>query len=199
MDFDFEWWHWLMIGGGVAVLLAIVCYSGTNLKVPAIVGGVLGGLAAGVGIGIVIMLAFGWDLHGQKVIVATPPMTPGGNPGGAPPGDKPGPKKGGPRGPDAKTQLAGLVARLDLLTQPQSITLTDAERQKIRAALEGLDPKGQLSDDDAKDRLNALVDALKNHQATLEAAGFRWPGAPSPAVTPPPPRTRSRPRLMRNI
>jgi hypothetical protein len=182
MQFDFEWWHWLMMGGGAAMLLGVVSYSGTNLKVPGIVAGILGGLAVGVGIGIVIMMSFGWDLRGQKVITATPPMTPGGNPGGAPAGDKPG-TKGGPRGPDAKTQLAGLVDQLELLTRPQGITLTEVERKGIRNALEGLDPKGELSDDDAKTRLTALADALKNHQESLEQAGFRWPGSQPAQLT----------------
>jgi hypothetical protein len=33
-----------------------------------------------------------------------------------------------------------------------------------------------LKDDDAKARLDALLEVLKDQKKTLEAAGYRWPG-----------------------
>jgi hypothetical protein len=86
-------------------------------------------------------------------------------------------KGGGGFGPTPKTQLAQLVAKLDVLTaKPLSIELTDDQRAKVREQIKGLASNEELSDDEATKRLNALLDVLKEQKVTLEAAGYRWPG-----------------------
>jgi hypothetical protein len=97
----------------------------------------------------------------------------------------------GGRGPSARNQLAALVAKLDQLTgKPLAVQLSDEQRAKLREQLEGLDAKDELSDDDAKKRLDAVLDIVKDDRETLEAAGYRWPGQQGgfrpPADTPNP-------------
>jgi hypothetical protein len=85
--------------------------------------------------------------------------------------------KGGGFGPSPKTQLAQLVTKLDVLTaKPLSIELTNDQRTKVREQIKGLASAEELSDDEATKRLNALLELLKDQKATLEAAGYRWPG-----------------------
>jgi hypothetical protein len=80
-------------------------------------------------------------------------------------------------GPTPKTQLAQLVTKLDVLTaKPLSIELTDDQRAKVREQIKGLASDEELSDDEAAKRMNAILDVLKDQKATLEAAGYRWPG-----------------------
>jgi hypothetical protein len=84
---------------------------------------------------------------------------------------------GGGRGPSPKTQLAGLVTKLDqLTTKPLEVKLTDDQRAKLRAQLQGLDEKEELSDDEAKKRLDEILKIVEGDKDTLEAAGYRWPG-----------------------
>jgi hypothetical protein len=84
---------------------------------------------------------------------------------------------GGGFGPSPKTQLAQLVAKLDVLTEkPLSIDLTDDQRAKVREQIKGLASAEELSDDEATKRMNAMLEVLKDQKATLEAAGYRWPG-----------------------
>jgi hypothetical protein len=89
-------------------------------------------------------------------------------------------KKGG-FGPTSKALLAMLVAKLDVLTaKPLKVELTDDQRAKVREQLKGLVGEEDLSDDDAKDRLDKLLEILQPQKATLEEAGFRWPGSGFP-------------------
>jgi len=121
---------------------------------------------------------------GPTGVMARPGMMGGGMGGGM----------GGRRGPSAKAQLAGLVTKLDQLTQkPLSISLNDEKRAKLREQLQGLDKMEELSDDDAKKRMDAILEIVKDDRPTLEAAGYRWPGqggggrgmgAPNPAPNP---------------
>jgi hypothetical protein len=84
----------------------------------------------------------------------------------------------GGRGPNSKNQLATLVTKLDQLTQkPLSVNLTQEQRAKLREQLQGLEKEEALSEDDAKKRLDVILEILKGDRATLEAAGYRWPGA----------------------
>jgi hypothetical protein len=113
------------------------------------------------------------------------PGVPGGMPmpgmGG---GRGPGGGMGGGRGPgggggaQSKRQLAQLVTKLDLLTaKPLSVTLTEEQRAEVKKQLEGLGEMEDLSDEEAKNRLDALLKVVEKDRATLEAAGYRWPGA----------------------
>ncbi len=119
---------------------------------------------------------------------------PGGfGPGGAKGGAK---AKGGKKGkggfggfgpPSDKAQLVTLVVKLEQLTdKPLTLTLTDAQRSAIREQLQDLSEQEEISDEDAKKRLDAILDSLKDQRPVLEAAGYRWPGTPF-AFTPPPP------------
>jgi len=99
---------------------------------------------------------------------------PGGMMGG---GGPPGGMGGGGRGPNSKAQLATLVTKLELLSRkPLSVNLNDQQRKKIGDQLQGLDEKEELTDEDAKARLDAMLELLKDERETLEAAGYRWPG-----------------------
>jgi hypothetical protein len=89
-------------------------------------------------------------------------------------------KKGG-FGLTPKAQLAMLVAKLDVLTaRPLKVELSEDQRAKVRDQLKGLVGEDDLSEDDAKDRLDKLLEILQPQKATLEEAGFRWPGAGFP-------------------
>ncbi|HJZ95644.1 MAG TPA: hypothetical protein VKE70_04015 [Candidatus Solibacter sp.] len=136
----------------------------------------------------------------------------GGGPGGAPgkgkggggPGGPAGKGKGGPAGglpnvggammsgmgpPNPKIELVNLIKKLDqLTTKPLSVTLSDDQRAKLGEQLKGLTEADQLSEADAKKRLDAILEIMKEHKETLEAAGFRWPdtagGPPRPPEMP---------------
>jgi hypothetical protein len=91
-----------------------------------------------------------------------------------------------------RNQLEALVAKLDTLTaKPLKIELTDEQRAKVREHLKGLGDVDRLSDDAAKEHLDALLEILKGQKETLEAVGFRWPsengGPPIPGNPPPNP------------
>ena len=80
-------------------------------------------------------------------------------------------------GAQRKSQLATLLAKLDLLTKkPLTVTLTDEERTKLAELIKGLGDQDALDDDDAKKRLDAVLEIVKDDKETLEAAGYRWPG-----------------------
>jgi hypothetical protein len=107
----------------------------------------------------------------------------GGGPGGGKAGFG-GPKAGGgPGGPGggggarSRTQLAQLVGKLDVLTaKPLSITLTPEEKQEVRKILDGLEAKEELTEEEAKEKLDALLKVVEKHSVTLEAAGFNPTG-----------------------
>jgi hypothetical protein len=150
-----------------------------HLKVPALVSVGLVCCVVGVGAGALGHAAFGefWK---------KPPETgEGGDPAAAPAmGGMQMPRMMGAgmpgmggRGPNSKIQLASLVAKIDQLTQkPLTINLTDEKRAKLREQLQGLDTKEELSEEEAKKRLDAILEVVKEDRATLEAAGYRWPG-----------------------
>jgi hypothetical protein len=80
-------------------------------------------------------------------------------------------------GPSAKNQLANLVVKLDQLTKkPLAVTLDDEQRKKLAKQLDGLDKKEELSDEEAKKRLQAVLEIVKGDKKTLQSAGYRWPG-----------------------
>jgi len=100
-------------------------------------------------------------------------------------GDQAAVGKGGPGmgksgfggGSGAKLQLSFLLTKLEALTgKPLAVQLNDEQKKKVREQLQGLEGQDDLPDEDAKKRLDALLDVLKDQKATLEAAGYRWPG-----------------------
>ncbi len=96
------------------------------------------------------------------------------------------------RGPSPKGQLASLVAKLDALTdKPLAVQLTAEQRKQIQEQLNGLADAKELSDDEAKAKLDKILDVLKDQKDTMEKAGYRWPGGggaggPPPARPPAP-------------
>lgn len=141
--------------------------------------------ALGVGAGILGMAFFGEPGYPRATAQAVPADMPGGGMGkaGGGPGAPGGPggagKAGGFRGPSPKNQLVSLVDKLDLLTQkPLSISLSADQKKQVAERLKGLEALETLADEDAKTRLDALLETLKDHKETLEAAGYRWPGQP---------------------
>jgi hypothetical protein len=93
----------------------------------------------------------------------------------------------GPRPPSAKAQLNDLVAKLDVLTRkPLTVTLDAEQKKQVAESLKELDTMEDLSEETAKERLDSLLEALKDHRETLEFAGVRWPGSVrgQPGLTP---------------
>ena len=119
---------------------------------------------------------------GEQEFQASVTVTYAIGPGMAPPIGPP----GGMRGPSPKGQLAQLVAKLDVLTdKPLSVQLTADQRKQIQEQLNGLADAKELSDEDAKAKLDKILDVLKSQKETLEAAGYRWPAAGGPSGPPP--------------
>jgi hypothetical protein len=99
-----------------------------------------------------------------------------GGPGGGRGGGAPGGARGG-GGPNSKAQLVALVTKLEQLTsKPLSVNLNEEQQAKLREELKGLNEKDDLSDDEAKKRLDSILEIVKGEKETLEAAGYRWPG-----------------------
>jgi hypothetical protein len=175
-----EFYHYLIAAGVIVIVLALILYSipGFRIKMPAIVIAAVGSLAAGLGIGMVVMAALGYHLE-PRTSVDEPPGAGGTQGKGSEMMKGMGGrgKGGGGRGPSPKTQLATLVDKLDVLTsKPLAIELTPDKKVKVAELLKGLGNKAELSDEDAKQKLDALLAEVQDQKKTLEAAGFRWPG-----------------------
>jgi hypothetical protein len=102
-------------------------------------------------------------------------------------------KMGGPMGkmggfaPSSKNQLAALVTKLDQLThKPLTISFSEEKRAKLGEQLVGLEKKEELSEVEAKERLDAILEIMKDDRPTLEAAGYRWPAQGGGGFRPPP-------------
>jgi hypothetical protein len=183
-------YYYLALGGGVVVVLAIVLYFTpvSRLKIPGIFFGIVGGLGLGAALGVIAMAYYGYQLRAPEATGEGPPagMSPGGGGppnmmammrGGMPGGGGPPGMMGGGRGPNSKNQLASLITKLDVLThQPLEVKLNAEQKKQMRAQLRKLDEQEELSEDEAKAKLTALLDLLKDQRPTLEAAGYRWPG-----------------------
>jgi hypothetical protein len=162
----------LLIFSGIAVgvlLLAIALYflvPSARVKVPAMALSGVGGMGTGLALGVVAMSAYSEWLNPLQIRAGTarPVALAGG--------------MGVPRGANPKNQLASLVTKLDVLTKtPLSITLDNEQKSKVQAQLQGLDEMSELDPDEAKKRLDILLDLVKDQKPTLEAAGYRWPGS----------------------
>src|SRR5437773_5774580 len=143
---DMNVYNYLAIGGGAVAVLAILLYfiPVTRIKLPAVIVSTVSSLAAGVGIGVLAMASYGyhWETRSQANAAAAteegraaPRMMMAGAGGGPQgmkgPGGGPGMAGGGARGPSSKSQLASLVAKLDLLTgKPLRLELTDDQKAK---------------------------------------------------------------------
>jgi hypothetical protein len=205
MDFDLkdmEFYHYLAIGGIALVIIAVILYffKGGKLEMPALVTSTIGGLIAGLAFGIIILATFGyhWDppKPGEGPINAPPGITgaggggggpgpmgfagPGGGGGrGGPGGARGGPGGGGGRGgPNSKRQLAALVDKLEVITRKSlTIELSDDDRKQIADQLKGLAEMQELSNEEAKKRLDTILEIVKKNRESLEAIGYRFPDA----------------------
>jgi hypothetical protein len=190
------WYHYLGIGAGVVVILALLLYfvPVSRLKVPAIIMGIVGGLGAGVAIGavtVMVMMALGvqMDLKYAKDGDESPPAAGGGRSGPRGGGGRGGMGGGGrggmgggggagARGASSKPQLVLLIAKLDVLTgkKPLSVTLDAEQKEKVRDTLKKLLEEKELSEDEAKARLDGLEKILTDDQRkTLANAGYQRP------------------------
>jgi len=176
-------YHYLVIGGGIVAVLALVIYfiPWSRVKLPAIVVGIIASLVAGFGGGVITMAALGsreFFSASAKELGEGPPafIT---NPSPAemermkkqmmPPSEASGQE------PSPKIRLASLIDKLDLLTRKALVLELNAEqKKKVIAQLQGLDGKDQLSDSEAKAHLDALLDLLKNDKDVLEGVGYHW-------------------------
>jgi len=117
-------------------------------------------------------------------------MPGGGMPGGGMPGGKGGMPAGPPGGgfgvPTAKMQLTLLIAKLDqLIGKPIVVELTPEQKKKTADLLADLETREALTEDEAKEKLDALLQLLESQKDKLTAAGYRWPGTPPGGGSPP--------------
>lgn len=101
----------------------------------------------------------------------------GGMGGGGKKGGGGAPGGGGGKGPSPKVQLAQLVNKLDTVTsQSLHIELNADQKKQVKELLAGLAEKDEISDEDAKAKLDALLKLLEPNKKVMEDAGYRWPG-----------------------
>jgi hypothetical protein len=60
--------------------------------------------------------------------------------------------------------------------KPLVVTLDDDQKAKVQEQLKGLESMEELTAEEAKTRLDALLAIVEDQRETLEAAGYRWPG-----------------------
>ncbi len=184
--------------------------SAVNPRVPAAVAAGVICLVVGVGLGAVGMGYYGDKLKekpkeegeaaaAQEPAQNGPKMGPGGGPGGGKGGmGGMGGGKGGGKGgfgPNPKVQLARLVDKLDVLTKKSlHVQLSPEQKQQVQKILADVDSKDDLTDDEAKAKLDELLKVLEGQKDTLTAAGYQWPGGgggggpptfPNPGAGPP--------------
>lgn len=159
-------------------------------KVPIIIatGIICFGLGALAGVGGMLVIKPDWSMKKQEsspppdssdMSASGPPMGMMGGAGGGGGGGRGGGGRGGGGGggPSPKVQLTTLVNKLEVLsTKPLTIKLNEDQQKKLAEQLQGLDEKEELTDEDAKTRLEAILEIVKDDKATLESAGYRWPG-----------------------
>jgi hypothetical protein len=200
---DFSKWqvyHYALAGGAALALIAVILYfiPSSRLKMPALVVNSLGFLAVGFGIGIVTLVALGYQRtepsgardgsssggEGMAAAMKANMGGRGGRGGGGMGGrgmGMGGGGRGGGRGPTSRTQLVTLVDKLDVLTsKPLVIDMPPEKKAKVAELLRGLEQKADLTEEEAKAKLDALAAELKDYKSTLEAAGYRWPGDAPP-------------------
>ncbi|HKB04543.1 MAG TPA: hypothetical protein VKD90_20135 [Gemmataceae bacterium] len=183
MDWNnMQTWQYFAIAGGVVLVLGFILYFLPigKAKMPAVVTAGFGGTALGLGLGVVLMGSLGYQTNPG----APPPAgADGAGPGAAPKALG----KGGPQGkggfggggggfgqPNSKALLSSLVIALDRVAdRPVTIALTPEQRQAIAEQLKGLDSADQLSEEEAKARLDAIHKIVEKDKDALEAVGYR--------------------------
>jgi hypothetical protein len=162
------------------------------LKVPAIIAASIISFVLGAGVALMSVTYINPDWRTPKAAYAEQSPSaasdsggssrgPGGGAGGGRAGGGPG---GGGRGggaggggPSSRAQLVALVTKLEQLTsKPLSVNLNEEQQARLREELNGLDEKDELTDEEAKKRLDSILELVKGDKETLEAAGYRWPG-----------------------
>jgi hypothetical protein len=132
-------------------------------------------IGIGLGIGAMVALGYHWEPRPPRDDSKVTKGPDAGKEKGK--GKDKGKGKGGP-GP--KLELMALLTKLDLLTGKHVVLeLTAEQKQKIAQQLKGLETQDTVSDDEAEERLNALLAVLKGQEEPLAAVGFHPPqGAP---------------------
>jgi hypothetical protein len=196
--------RYLLIGCGVLLLMAIVIYflPMRRIKVPAVILSVLTSLVVGFGAGVIAITFYGYAKpqnpaggEGGRGEPGSGGMAGGGGGmrgggGGMMAGGGGGMRGGGgmgggggrgaaagPTGPSSRAELVNLVAKLDVLTaRPLEVKLSEEQKTKLEERLKELSEKNNLTEEDAKTTIDAIVEILKKDKETLAAAGF--PAAP---------------------
>src|SRR5262245_52084480 len=84
---------------------------------------------------------------------------------------------GGGKGPISKPQWPTLVSKIDLIAaKPIVLTLTGEQQTKILEHLKGLQELEELTEEDAKTRMDAILEIVGDQKVALEAVGFRAGG-----------------------
>ena len=177
---DTNLYYYVAGGGGALIVLAVLGYfvGGSRLKVPAVVVAAVSGLVGGVALGMLLMVSLGYKLQKEEPTDREDPRArmarsgpPGGGGGGAGGGGMMAMMMRRPT-----MQLANLVDKMELLTRkPLTLRLSDEQRQQVRKQLQGLADVKELSDKEAKKRLDAILVVVKGDKDALSAVGYRWP------------------------
>jgi hypothetical protein len=188
---EMSFYVYLAIGGAVLILMSLGMYITpvSQLRIPAFLLAIVGGVGLGAAVAVIGMMGFGWRWYAQYYENQNPRMGSGGSPpamgvvGGGPQttAGGGGQRGGGQRGAantNSKNQLASLITKLDLLTHERPVVQLDAEQKRqIRKQIEKLEDKEDLSEEDAKKKLDAVVAILHDDQKrTLNEAGANLPG-----------------------
>jgi hypothetical protein len=199
MNFDFknmETYHYFIYGGAAVAVIAVLLYfvAGGKLRLPAVFAAGLSCLVLGVGAGVVLLGALGYNWNEKPKSEASADGQPAGDPskgsgkgpakgpggfGKGPGGFGGGPGGGGPGlvAPSSKAQLTSLVRQLNTLSEkPLTVTLNDDQKKKIAEQIKDLGAMESLSEDEAKKRVEALEEVVKADRPSLSAVGYRWSG-----------------------
>jgi len=109
-------------------------------------------------------------------------------------GDASGEVEPAPSGPSNRDQLTTMITRLDqYTTKPLFVELSAEQKKELQKQLEGLEELEVVSDEDAKAKVESLLDILKDKKDFLDVTGLsrgrraRVGGGGTAAVPPPNP------------
>jgi hypothetical protein len=183
---NMQTWQYFAFAGGGLLVIAVVLYfiPAGKLRLPGVVTAGFGGTALGLALGVLLMASFGYKPSREEsppdAEAARPKMGAGGGAipkaggfgGGMPKAGTGGPGGGGPR--SSKAQLAELVTALDQVAdRPVTITLSPAQRRTIAAQLAGLDAAADLSEEEARAKVQAIHQIVETDYEALAAVGYR--------------------------